>query len=307
MSRNLKRFVDKSLLLPQPPRNPVCKSHPLLHFFATLYSIMKPELITLYLLSLVIILTYTKLLFFIAHLRKNNSVADIAYGPAFIIAATVLSIIQLNKAPLSPYSALLYILIMIWGVRLSYRLYKRNHGKPEDFRHRQQREKWEQRGKLYTTIRTYIQLFVLQGFIISIILLPFTLSLGGSPEVSSWIVIGIILWLVGFYFETIGDLELDRFIRTKAEHSKLIIRNGLWKYSRHPNYFGESLMWAALAIIAISTTNSFLPALSPILVTILVLFVTGIPLIEKRFKGNPEWEEYKKVTSKFIPKPPKKE
>jgi steroid 5-alpha reductase family enzyme len=264
------------------------------------------QTISLYLLSLAIIFTYTKLLFFISHLRKNNSVADIAYGPAFIIATIALTIIQLNKTPLSLYTVVLFFLILIWGIRLSRRLYKRNHGKPEDFRHRMQREKWEQKGKMYTTVRTYIQIFVLQGFIISIVLLPFTLSLAASPKNNIWLFVGIIIWAIGFYFETIGDRELDTFIKTKPEHGTLIIRSGLWKYTRHPNHFGESVMWWAIAIIGIGASYSLLSLLSPILITTLILFVTGIPLIEKRFAGNPEWEEYKKRTSKFVPLPPKK-
>lgn len=239
-------------------------------------------------------------------MRKNHSVADIAYGPAFIFASVGLVIIQLSKAPLSLYTSVLFILISIWAVRLSYRLYKRNHGKPEDFRHREQRELWESKGKTYATIRSYIQLFLLRGFMISLILLPFTVSLASSHEAPVWLFIGLLIWMVGFYFEAVGDRELDHFIQTKAEHGKVIIDSGLWKYSRHPNYFGESLMWWAIAVIGISASYSILPIISPIIITSLVLFVTGIPLIEKRFAGNPAWEDYKKKTSKFIPRRPKK-
>ena len=263
------------------------------------------DLISLYLLSLAIIFTYAKIIFIISHMRKNHSVADIAYGPTFIFAAIGLVIIQLSKTPLSLYTCVLFILISIWAIRLSYRLYKRNHGKPEDFRHREQRELWEKKGKTYATVRSYIQLFLIRGFIISIILLPFTISLASSREVSIWLFIGLLIWIVGFYFEAVGDRELDHFVKTKPEHGKEIIDYGLWKYSRHPNYFGESLMWWAIAVIGISASYSILPIISPILITSLVLFVTGIPLIEKRFAGNQAWEEYKKKTSKFIPRWPK--
>ncbi len=264
------------------------------------------NVISLYLLSLAIILTYTKILFLISHMRKNNSVADIAYGPAFIFAIIGLTVIQMSHSVLSTYTVILFFLITIWAVRLSYRLYKRNHDRPEDFRHRMQRELWMKRGKTYTTIRTYIQLFVMQGVIISIILLPFTLSLATSPESSTWLFIGLIIWIIGFYFETVGDNQLDTFVKTKPEHGKTIIDTGLWKYSRHPNYFGESLMWWAIAVIAIGATYSILPIISPILITCLILFVTGVPLVEKRFAGNPDWEAYKKRTNKFIPFRPKK-
>ncbi len=239
-------------------------------------------------------------------MRKNHSVADIAYGPTFIFAAIGLVIIQLNRASLSIYAYVLFVLIFIWAVRLTYRLYKRNHGKPEDFRHKEQRERWEKKGKTYATIRSYIQLFLIRGFIISIILLPFTISLASTHEASMWLFVGILIWIVGFYFEAVGDYELDVFTNTKERHGKEIIDTGLWKYSRHPNYFGESLMWLAIAVIGIGASYSILPIISPILITCLVLFVTGIPLIEKRFAGNTEWESYKKRTSKFFPFRPKK-
>ncbi len=264
------------------------------------------DIISLYLLSLAIIFTYAKIIFIISHLRKNHSVADIAYGPTFIFAAIGLIIIQLSKAPLSIYTYILFVLIFIWAVRLSYRLYKRNHGKPEDFRHKEQRERWEKKGKTYANIRSYIQLFLIRGFIISIILLPFTISLASSHEPSVWLFIGLLIWIVGFYFETVGDRELDEFMKTKEKHGKEIIDSGLWKYSRHPNYFGESLMWWAIAVIGISATYSILPIISPLLITSLMLFVTGVPMIEKRFAGNPQWESYKKKTNKFLPFRPKK-
>lgn len=261
--------------------------------------------LALYAISLSVILTYTKILFFISHFRKNNSVNDIAYGPAFIFATVILTMYQLSKTPISLYSLIMFFLIIIWGTRLSYRIYRRNHGREEDFRHKMQREKWMEKGKTYATFRTYIQLFVFQGIIISIILLPFTLSLSASPKNNTLLLLGLVMWIIGFYFEEVGDSELDKFVKTRHEHGQRILKSGLWKYTRHPNYFGESLMWLSLAVIAIGATESFIPLLSPILITYLILFVTGVPHIEKRFEGHPEWEEYKKRTNKFIPSRPK--
>jgi steroid 5-alpha reductase family enzyme len=154
--------------------------------------------------------------------------------------------------------------------------------------------------------RSYLQIFILQGLIISLVLLPFTVSLSSTSNSSSWVFFALILWIIGFCFEAIGDKQLDRFIKSDDPHKGTIMKTGLWKYTRHPNYFGESTMWWSLAIIALSSGVSFIVLLSPILITYLLLFVSGIPMLEKKWEGNEEWEAYKKKTSAFFPLAPKK-
>ena len=228
--------------------------------------------LTLYTLSLVIVLIYTTILFFIAQKKKDNSIIDIAYGIGFIVTAYTLAIIRLTMSPLSIYSFLILVLITIWGVRLSYRIYQKNKGKPEDFRYAQWRLEWKKRGNLCYIARSYIQIFALQGFVISIVLLPFTLSLSlyGLPTNFVWI--AVLVWMVGFFFEVLGDKQLDTFIKDPNKKST-IMQTGLWKYTRHPNYFGESTMWWGLALIALIGSSSILVVLSPILITYLLLFV----------------------------------
>ena len=110
--------------------------------------------------------------------------------------------------------------------------------------------------------------------------------------------------MVGFFFEVLGDKQLDTFIKDPNKKST-IMQTGLWKYTRHPNYFGESTMWWGLALIALIGSSSILVVLSPILITYLLLFVSGIPMLEKKWDGIPEWEVYKKKTSTFFPLPPR--
>lgn len=259
--------------------------------------------LTLYTLSLIIVLIYTTILFFIAQNKKDNSIIDIAYGIGFIVTAYTLAIIKLTMSPLSIYSFLVLVLITIWGVRLSYRIYQKNKGKPEDFRYAAWRLEWKKKGKLYYIVRSYLQIFTLQGFVISIVLLPFTLSLSLYDIPTNVVWIGVLVWLLGFFFEVVGDKQLDTFIKNPNKTST-IMQTGLWKYTRHPNYFGESTMWWGLALISLIGSSSIFVVLSPILITYLLLFVSGIPMLEKKWEGIPEWEVYKKKTSAFLPLPP---
>ena len=261
--------------------------------------------LALYLFSLIIVLSFTTCIFFIAQIKKDNSIIDVCYGLGFIITAIVLSIQRLQDAALSTTSLLILILILIWGTRLTTRIYLKNKGKEEDFRYKTWRLEWERKGHRYYLARAYLQIFILQGFIISIVLLPFTLSLAQYTSTGSFASIGLIIWIVGFLFETIGDSQLDSWIKNKSTHKGMIMTTGLWKYTRHPNYFGESSMWLGLACIALSSSLSYAVILSPLLITYLLLFVSGIPILEKKWKGVKEWEAYKKKTSAFLPLPPR--
>jgi steroid 5-alpha reductase family enzyme len=160
-----------------------------------------------------------------------------------------------------------------------------------------------QKGYLYFVARTYLQIFILQGIIISIVLLPFTISLSSPKLHISNISFGLVLWIIGFIFESTADKQLDTFIKNRAHHKRTIMTTGLFRYSRHPNYFGESLMWWGIAYIAYIATGSLLVFLSPLLITYLLLFVSGVPMLEKKWKGNKEWEIYKSKTSVFFPLP----
>jgi steroid 5-alpha reductase family enzyme len=258
-----------------------------------------------YLLSLIIALSYTTVLFFVAQFKKDNSIIDIGYGLGFIFTAITLMIAAHNRGSISDYTIVLFTLIIIWGTRLSFRIYKKNRNKPEDFRYASWRIEWMRKGYIYYLSRAYLQIFILQGFIISIVLLPYTLTLTANGN-GSTILFGLCLWLFGFFFEALGDKQLDTFIQRKNIHEGHIMKTGLWKYTRHPNYFGESMMWFGIAYIAQTSGISLIVFISPILITYLLLFVSGIPMLEKRWGGDQEWEVYKKKTSAFIPMLPKK-
>ena len=251
----------------------------------------------LFLNCFLIILVYVSGWFLIALYKKRNDVADIAWGIGYIIICGYL-FIATERWPLL---LVLYALILIWGLRLSIHIYNRNKNKKEDYRYQAWRNEW---GKNFLW-RSYLQVFILQGFILLIIISPVINAAAAAPvnwSIFSWLGIGC--WIVGFYFQAIGDHQLAVFVKQKKPGE--IIQTGLWKFSRHPNYFGEIMMWWGIFIITIPIQHSIYFLISPVTITLLLVYVSGIPLLEKKYKGNAAFDEYKKRTSMLIPMPPRK-
>ena len=249
----------------------------------------------LYTIACLIIGIYMGALFILSLIKKDNSIVDIAYGVGFILIA--LSISNFTTLP----QILIGACITIWGLRLAIRIYKRNKGKPEDFRYKKWRETW----KWFKT-RSFFQIYVLQGAII-IGISSVTIAVNsnvnhGNPVI---ILLGLALWLVGFYFEAVGDHELDQFIKNPENKGK-IMDKGLWAYTRHPNYFGEVTMWWGLYLIALST-GAWWAIISPVIITYLLLKVSGIPMLEEKYKGNELYEAYQQRTNAFFPWKPKRD
>ncbi len=242
---------------------------------------------------------YMSLLFVISIVRRDNGTADIGYGLGFLVVIAA----AISENSFTPITLTLCALPFIWGIRLAVRIFRKNYGKAEDFRYKAWREAW---GKWFV-VRSYFQIYLLQGLVIALVALPVLLAvLAPNPPFLPVVGFGILVWALGFFFEAVGDFQLDRFLKDPASKGHIMTR-GLWRYSRHPNYFGESVMWWGIAIAASGlTAYPLIGFLSPFLITYLLLFVSGVPLLEKRWTGNPEWEAYKERTSGFIPLPPKK-
>jgi steroid 5-alpha reductase family enzyme len=252
------------------------------------------------LIAAIALLAYMVCVYIYALFIKNNSIADIAYGGGFILVSFV-ALMAGNKAQLSWF---LFLLIVLWGVRLSTRIYMRNKGKPEDFRYAAWREKWK-----WAKLRSFLQIFVLQGVIIYVISLPaiLVMSRDSLDIMPLYIFLGVCLWLTGFTIELVGDKQLDAFLKISPQKRPTkYIESGLWRYTRHPNYFGEAVLWWGIAFFALGALPSApYVFISPILITYLLLFVSGVPLLEKRWEGDKDWATYKSKTSMFFPLPPK--
>ena len=249
-------------------------------------------------LAALIIFVFMTLAFSIALARKDNSLADVAWGIGFIVVAFVVYFIA---GEFSPVALLVNTLILAWGLRLAIRIYRRNKGKGEDFRYKKWRQDW---GKAWI-IRSYLQVFLLQGLFMFLISLPVVLvNRDGEAEIGLLALIGAAVWLLGFMFETIGDYQLDRYMADMANRGK-VLDTGLWRYSRHPNYFGEVVQWWGIFIIGLGVEYGWLGIVGPVTISILILKVSGIPLLEKSLERNPLYVEYQRRTSVFWPLPPR--
>lgn len=236
-------------------------------------------------------------MYVIALVRKDNSVADVAWGLGFILVGTT-GLFANRDFSLRPL--LVLMLVAIWGVRLAIHIFLRNRGKGEDYRYKAWREQWGE----HVAFRSFLQVFVLQALFLLIVSLPVQLTMLFSNGTSMTPIdyLGLIVWIVGFAFESIGDSQLSAF-KKDPNNKGTILQSGLWKYTRHPNYFGESLMWWGIAIIASTVSFGFLGFIGALTITIMVRFISGVPLLEKKYVGRADWEEYKKKTPVFIPLP----
>ncbi len=242
---------------------------------------------------------YMTALFVIAMIRKDNSVADVAWGPGFIVVSWGALVINGNY---NPTQFLVAGLVTVWGLRLAIRIFRRNRGKGEDPRYAKWREDW---GKWFV-LRSYLQVFIIQGFVLLLNITPVMLIMASTEEGFAWIgYVGLAVWCVGFLFESLGDYQLDSFLK-KPENRGTIIDVGLWRYTRHPNYFGEITMWWAIFIIALGVPWGWVGVIGPIAITSTILFVSGIPMTEKLMEKTPGWDEYKRKTSALIPWFPEK-
>ena len=251
-----------------------------------------------YLILGLLLFLYMNLWFVFSLLKKRNDFADVAWGLGFIFLSWV-SFFMVLKFTVK--SILVCLLITVWGLRLAAHIYRRNRKKQEDYRYKEWREKW---GKWFY-LRSYLQVFILQGLFLFLIVSPvLIINKNSGPGLGIFAFIGALVWIIGFLFESIGDYQLSHFIKNPENKGK-IMKSGLWKYSRHPNYFGEVTQWWGVWIIGLGVSGIWLGVIGPVTISILILFISGIPMLEKKYTGNAEFEEYKKTTSKFFPLPPK--
>lgn len=244
--------------------------------------------------ALVLVLTWAYAL-----AKKDNSVMDIAYGVGFI--ALALYTYFCSDIPQDLRASIVTLCTVLWGSRLAIRIARRNKHKGEDFRYQEWRKEWMKKGLLYFHLRSIFQIYILQGIIIGAVGLPiiFANTLSSSPF-SLINLFGLIVFCIGFYFEARADEELDTFLKHKKGQNE-ILQSGLWKYSRHPNYFGESLIWWGMALMVVGIVYWPVVLLSPILISYLLRFVSGVPMLEAKYKDNKEYQIYAKTTNAMIP------
>lgn len=231
---------------------------------------------------------------------RDASIVDIVWGLGFVVVAWV---VRLQGDTQTARQWLLVALVTVWGLRLAGYLFWRNHGRPEDYRYRAMRKRWGDRFPLVSLVTV----FLLQGVLMWIVSLPVQLGqVPDEPDLGVLAAVGTIVWLIGFTFEAGGDLQLARFKSDPANEGKVMDR-GFWRYTRHPNYFGDACAWWGIAIVAAESGLGAWGLIGALVMTVLLLRVSGVALLEKSLKKRkPEYQAYVDRTSAFFPLPPKK-
>jgi steroid 5-alpha reductase family enzyme len=227
---------------------------------------------------------------------RNSSIVDIFWGAGFVVATWASFI--LTPAGCVERKLLLCLLASIWGLRLSLHILRRNWGKPEDFRYQKWRAESGRRWWWYS----YFKVFLLQGLLMWLISAPLLAAqISATPDrLTAFDFLAVIVWIIGFFFEAVGDWQLACFVANPANKGQLL-RTGVWRYTRHPNYFGDAAQWWGFYLIALAA-GGFWTVFGPVLMTFLLVRVSGAALLERTLKDTkPGYAEYVATTSAFIP------
>jgi len=233
--------------------------------------------------------------------KKDVSIVDAFWGPGFVVVAAVAFWVTEGA---EPRRWLLLTLCGIWGLRLGIYLLIRNLGEgEEDYRYQAMRKKI---GPTFTWV-SRLRVFFFQAVLFWFISFPLQLGISSAePAALGWLdALGALFWVVGFFFETVGDGQLARF---KADPSSKgqVMDKGLWRYTRHPNYFGDFMVWWGFFLIALAVPGGWKTIASPILMSIFLMKISGVGLLEKKLKSTrPGYMAYAERTNTFFPWLPK--
>lgn len=228
----------------------------------------------------------------------NVTIVDTLWG-MFFLTATLFSFVFFAFPNSRSY--LILTLVLIWSSRLSIYLHIRNHNKPEDLRYKAIRD----RNQPNFRIKSLYLVFLLQAVLAWFISLPLYVSIQSESPLNLFDWVGLALWIIGMCFQVAGDLQLSRF-KANPENKGKVLREGVWRYTRHPNYFGESCIWFAYGLIGLGA-GVWWAIISPVIMTYLLVKVTGAALLEASIvERNPDYRNYMKTTNRFLPWFPKR-
>jgi steroid 5-alpha reductase family enzyme len=232
-------------------------------------------------------------------IKRDVSIIDPFWGVGFVLVAWIAALTSHGDLD---RRLLLAILTTIWGLRLFGYLIWRNHGRPEDFRYAAMRDRHGSRF-IWVSLGT---VFVLQGVLMLVVSLPVQMGgLASGHPLGIVALVGACVWAVGIAFETIGDVQLARFRANPAQKGQ-VLDSGLWRFTRHPNYFGDFLVWWGLWLVAAESGWAILTFPGPLVMSILLMRVSGVALLERDISTRrPGYAEYVRRTSAFFPRPPR--
>lgn len=257
---------------------------------------MNVSLLSISLPGLAAVLVLVVLVWLASLSRRDASIIDIFWGPGFVVAASVyLALFDGWEAR----SVLALVLVSLWGLRLAAHILWRSRGKAEDYRYQEMREK---HGARFWWVSLFT-VFLFQGALMWLISAPLLQAIR-APQPAGWTafdVAALVLFVIGFSFEAVGDLQLTRFRADPGNRGK-VLRTGLWRYTRHPNYFGDAVVWWSFFALALGTPGSLWTIYSPLMMTFLLLKVSGVGLLEKKLtRTRSEYSDYVAGTSAFVP------
>ena len=252
------------------------------------------------LVSAIAITALMLVMWVVSVLMKNASIVDIVWGLGFVLVAWVVRLTTDQGDDARQW--LLVAMTTVWGVRLATYLFVRNHGNGEDYRYRAMRKHY---GPRFGVISLY-SVFGLQGLLMFVVSLPVQLGQAdASPGLGVVAAIGVVLWTVGMFFESVGDAQLARFKKNPDSAGK-VMNEGLWRYTRHPNYFGDACVWWGIGLVAAETGTGAWGLIGSAVMTFLLRRVSGVTMLEKTIgRRRHGYDEYIRTTSPFIPRPPR--
>ncbi len=230
---------------------------------------------------------------------RDASIVDIVWGAGFVVVTVVAAAVGDG---LEDRQTLLLAVVGVWGLRLAGYLAWRRVGTGEDRRYRAMRH----RAGASFPVRSLFTVFLLQGVVMWVVSLPVQLAMTPtSPDLGALAVVGVLVWGVGFFFETVGDAQLARFLADPANDGNVMDR-GLWRYTRHPNYFGDMCVWWGVFLVAAESGDAVMGVIGPIVMTVLLTRVSGVPLLERSLtRRRKDYDDYVTRTSAFVPRPPR--
>jgi len=228
-------------------------------------------------------------------IKRNVSFVDSLWSLFFLLVAVVFAA---GAQPLSVRGTLVLVLVAIWALRLSIYITARNWGKPEDYRYQTIRANNEP----HFVFKSFYIVFGLQGILAWLVAMPLLPAITSNAALNGLDMIAVALWLVGFVFEAGGDYQLARFKARKDSQGR-VLDTGLWRYTRHPNYFGDFCIWWSFYLFAVASGGWWSIA-SPLLMSFLLLKVSGVVMLEKTITDRrPGYANYIRCTNAFFPGP----
>lgn len=234
--------------------------------------------------------------FLIALLRgRRYDIIDVAWGILFFVIAWTNVVINNANA----VGVLVAVMVTLWAARLSFHIFRRwLRSDHEDRRYVELRQKWP---PVFTVLQMYVRIYLTQALLACVVALPVITLIHSHQSFGAYVAIGSLVWLAGLIIEIVADRQLRQY-SASAKPGGLMTK-GIWAYSRHPNYFGEILVWWGIAIMGIGTQHALLGFVGALVISSLIIFVSGIPPSERGMKKRAGWDAYKKRTSVLMPLP----